>query len=237
LESAASPHSYCRVTMPVLSAILPTSLRVRIADLRGRGVYAGYPNRQRCIFIHIPKTGGTSVARSLFGEASRHLTYVEYQRANPEKFRRFIKFSFVRNPWDRLVSTFFFLKGGGLNEIDRAWAQETLARFDGFDDFVRVWLNPMTAASWVHFRPQSDFILDSGGNVMVDFVGRYERLSEDYALVASRLGKGPHLPLVNRSAHDQYAAYYTLDTREIVASVYARDVAAFGYAFDSATAR
>ena len=41
--------------------------RMRLADLRGRGVYAGYPNRHRCIFIHIPKNGGTSIAHSLFG--------------------------------------------------------------------------------------------------------------------------------------------------------------------------
>ena len=39
--------------------------RARIADLRGRGVYAGYSNDNRCIFIHIPKTAGSSVGRAL----------------------------------------------------------------------------------------------------------------------------------------------------------------------------
>lgn len=217
--------------MMALANLMPLGIRARVADLRGRGVYSGYPNRERCIFIHIPKTAGTSVAQTLFGEASRHVPYIEYQKANPAKYRRFWKFTFVRNPWDRLVSTFFFLKGGGLNEMDRAWSEQTLAGFTEFEDFVRSWLNPITASSWVHFRPQAEFILDRQDNVMVDFVGRFERLSEDYSVIAGRLGKNTSLPVVNSSAHDHYSSYYTPETREIVGQVYARDVAAFGYGF------
>ena len=117
-----------------LSLSGPTVLRwrSRLADLRGRGVYAGYPNRHRCIFIHIPKTAGSSIVEMLFNEPSRHIPYFVYRDANPEKFRQFFKFAFVRNPWDRLVSTYFFLREGGVNEDDRRWSN---AHFEPLREF------------------------------------------------------------------------------------------------------
>jgi hypothetical protein len=211
---------------------LPEPWRARIADARGRGVYAGYPNRNRCIFIHIPKTAGSSMASALFGAASRHVPYFEYQRANPAKFRKYFKFAFVRNPWDRLVSTYFFLRAGGLNAMDRAWAQNAIASFDTFDDFVASWLTAENVASWVHFLPQAHFVLNADGRVMVDFLGRFERLNDDFNAVARRLERHVELPSTNRGEHVPYADYYTPKTREIVARVYARDISAFGYGFE-----
>ena len=90
------------------------TLRMRIADLRGRGVYRGYPDEHRCVFIHIPKAAGTSLTKTLFAAPSRHLQYTEYERANPKKFKKYFKFTFVRNPYDRLFSAYSFLKKGGL---------------------------------------------------------------------------------------------------------------------------
>lgn len=68
--------------------------------------------------------------------STRHVPYLDYECANPRKFERFFKFAFVRNPWDRLVFTYFFLKNGGVNEMDRRFAAEHLARYDGFAAFV-----------------------------------------------------------------------------------------------------
>lgn len=203
--------------------------RVRLADLRGRGVYAGTPTAHRCIFIHIPKTAGSSVADALFGAPSRHIPYTEYLRASPRKFRAYFKFAFVRNPWDRLVSTWFFLKKGGMNEPDRAWSERHLAAYADFDSFVRHGVGRAEVQSWVHFRPQADFILAPDGTVMVDFVGRYERLADDFAIVARRLGVDAALPAHNTSSHAHFASYFTAETADIVARVYNRDIGAFGY--------
>jgi len=215
---------------PVRNAL--ATLRARIADYRGRGIYAGYPDRFRCIFIHVPKTAGSSIARALFEVESRHVPYFEYERANPKKFRTYFKFGFVRNPWDRLVSTFFFLRRGGLNELDRAWADKNLAAYSTFDAFVREWLNEDSIVSFPHFLPQSFFVADARGNVMVDFLGRYESLAADFAEVARRLGRACTLPLYNKSEHADFADYYNADTRKIVARVYARDIELFNYRFD-----
>ena len=202
---------------------------MRLADLRGRGIYAGAPDAHRCIFIHIPKTAGTSVAEALFNLPSRHIPYTEYLRASPRKFRSYFKFAFVRNPWDRLVSTWSFLRKGGMNEPDRAWADRHLSKYSDFDSFVRDGLGRPEVQSWIHFRPQADFILAPDGTVMVDFVGRYERIGEDFSIIARRLGVREALGAHNHSDHAPFASYFTPTSAGIVASVYARDIDAFGY--------
>jgi chondroitin 4-sulfotransferase 11 len=217
-----------------LAPYIPMQLRRRIADFRGRGVYGGYPNRSRCIFIHIPKTAGSSVVETLFGENSRHIPYFEYERANPRKFQRFFKFAFVRNPWDRVVSTYTFLRRGGMNELDRNWSAQNLSQYPDFASFVRGWLNEENVWSWVHFVPQAHFILNEQGTVMVDYVGRFERIDEDFAYVAHRLGRDMRLGKTNQSGHRHFSSYYDEDTREIVRRVYARDIEAFNYRFEVA---
>jgi len=209
--------------------------RQRVADLRGRGVYAGYPDRCQCIFIHIPKTAGSSIVETLFGEPSRHVPYFEYEHANPGKFQRYFKFAFVRNPWDRLVSTYSFLRGGGMNDLDRTWSETIMPRFGGFGDFVRGWLNEENVWSWVHFVPQTHFIVNEGGKLMVDYLGRFENIGHDFAQVARHLGCDLKLPKSNESVHRPYVDYYDEESREIVRKVYASDIAAFGYEFEVAT--
>jgi len=213
-------------------ALVPTALRSRIADLRGRGVYSEYADEFRSIFIHVPKAAGTSISQTLFGRRSRHLPWVDYYRANPRKFRRYFKFAFVRNPWDRLVSTFFFLKSGGLNPLDRAWAEHNLAGFDDFESFALGWLTEARARSWVHFRPQHYWFCDDHLKSRMDFVGRFENIENDFKEIAERLGCARRLEKGNRTEHQHYTVYYTPETMAKVAGVYATDIELFGYAFD-----
>ena len=207
--------------------------RMRLADLRGRGVYAGYPNRHRCIFIHIPKTAGSSIALSLFGEGSRHVPYREYEKANRGKFHRYFKFAFVRNPWDRLVSSYFYLRQGGSGGRDQEWSERYLADYGDFDSFVGGWLNKENIWSWVHFKPQHYFVCDAGFRMRMDFVGRLETISADFRYICDRLCIAAELKRANPSAHRHYSEYYTDELRERVAAVYAEDIAIFGYQFDA----
>lgn len=207
------------------------TMRRRLADLRGRGVYAGWADEHRAIFIHVPKTAGTSIALKLHEGTSRHVPCTAYLAANPGKFARYWKFAFVRNPWDRLVSSYEFLRRGGMNARDAEFAAAHLAQHRDFREFVRDGLERAEIRSWVHVRPQCDFICDCEGRNRMDFTGRFERLDEDFRIVADRLGIAGGLDVTNRSGRRDYRDYYDAETREIVAAFYHTDIDRLGYRF------
>ena len=210
---------------------IPMWLRYRLMDLRGRGIYSAYADRNQCIFIHIPKTAGTSIARALFHQVSRHMPWYEYKNANAGKFRKYFKFAFVRNPWDRLVSTYFFLKKGGMNELDRKWAADNIDRYRGFEEFVQDWLTESNIWSWVHFKPQYYFICDAQLNLQMDFIGRYENLESDFETVAARLHLQSTLQPAYPGQHRHYTSYYNHRTCDIVSRVYQKDIELFNYKY------
>jgi hypothetical protein len=211
--------------------LIPMDWRYRVMELRGRGLYNGYADRYRCVFIHIPKTAGTSVAKALFGQGSRHVPCVEYEKANPRKFACYFKFAFVRNPWSRLYSAYTFLNKGGMNEADQAWAATNLAGIDSFEQFVLEWLDAETMMSWVHFMPQHHFITNSRGEVAMDFIGRMENIDTDFNHVCQRLGIVANLPTLNKSTRHPHIQPYTDEMRNKVGELYKKDVSLFGYKF------
>ncbi|UWR35726.1 sulfotransferase family protein (plasmid) [Sulfitobacter sp. W027] len=207
-------------------------MRCQLADLRGRGIYAGWPDEHQAVFIHLPKTAGTSVSHALGLSASRHIPAEAYRMANPRKFAKFFKFAFVRNPYDRLLSSYAFLMNGGMNDDDARFAATHVQPFGSFSQFVIEGLacNPKIRA-WVHFRPQTDFVCDPAGYHIMDFIGRFECISEDYETVAERIGVSGALPRTNRSRHGDYREAYNAESLDIVRQIYRRDLATFRYDF------
>ena len=198
-------------------------------------------HRHHCIFTHVPKTAGKSMLAKfglpmLARDYDGALEYVEqaygHQRladlCQHPAFGYF-KFAFVRNPWDRLVSAFFYLDAGGCNGFDQALRQKHLARYSGdFSAFVH---ELDLHVDVLHFRPQCDWLCDTEGRLLTDFIGRHETLHEDFTTVAERLKLGPELPCLNASCHRPYREYYDHDTRMIVRHVYRRDIDTFSYQF------
>lgn len=202
--------------------------------LKGRAIYQPCFDQHQALFIHIPKSAGRSVVRGLFDVKSvEHAPAEWYQQLDPEKFQRYFKFTFVRNPWDRAVSAYTYLAKGGsaASEDDRHWAA-FVNQFDSFDDFVCQWMNPENVMRNALFTPQLVFLRDSFGQLNIDFVGRFEHLQHDFDSVARKLGVNSELPHLNQSRSASYHRFYTDRSRKIVADVYAQDIAEFNYQFD-----
>lgn len=202
--------------------------------LRDRSIYRPLLRHHRIIFIHIPKTGGQSVSYALFSDPDYvgHESLGVYERENPAHARNFFSFSFVRNPYDRLLSAYRYLMHASDRPDDIEMRETVLHRYTDFEKFVRGGLRDDPAVqTWWHFRPQTSFLTDRHGRIGVAFVGRFETLTTDFETVRARLGFGDALPWLNKSTARpaQYQDAYTAQTAAIVAEFYRDDFDNFGY--------
>ncbi len=208
-----------------------------------------YSHRHRFVFIHVFKAAGISVRQALEPYAYRpdgsfwrrlrrrlglaapeplaalgpHAFAADVRAALPEKtFRRYFKFAFVRNPWDWQVSWYHYIR-----QSPSHYLHDVVSRMRDFDEYV-TWRVDNDR------RLQRDFVVDARGRLLVDFLGRFERLEEDFAAVCAHIGIRGALPHSNRSRHRDYRWYYTDRTRELVELAWAEDVEAFGYRYEPA---
>lgn len=193
-------------------------------------------DKYQCIFVHIPKAAGVSVLNSLFGNlGGGHKRLTDYQLIyDARTFDRYYKFTFVRNPWDRLYSAFNFLKSGGMNADDHDWAVQHLAEFDDFNDFVCQWLSIKNAYQGIHFIPQVEFLRNCKGIIDIDFIGRFENLENDLITISDSLGiKEVTISHKNktRGIAESYVTAYSEEARRVAAEVYKTDIEVFGYQF------
>lgn len=128
-----------------------------------------------------------------------HLTaqeYLAYGYISDALFDAYFKFAFVRNPWDRLVSEYRYA-----HSQRRDFKTFLLKSFPGLED------DHYTEGvdHYRHVLPQHTFIFDDAGSLLVDFVGRYENLQQDFAYVCQRVGLLPiKLRQRNKSVQDRY---------------------------------
>lgn len=211
----------------------------------------------RTIFVHVPKTGGTSVEfvlgmhgekadigirpyfnqqldrEHLYGQDLQHMTAAALRDALRQEgvFERYFKFSIVRNPWDRLVSVFAWSnqKWAKGQELSDGEFEGSVRQLYGLFVASRTQGQPLRIAP--HFRPQVHFLVDRERRTLVDFVARYENLRPDWEQIRRKIGIQADLPLRMRSHHRPYRSYYSAATRAMVAELYADDIAAFGYEF------
>ncbi|MDA0349736.1 MAG: sulfotransferase family 2 domain-containing protein [Verrucomicrobia bacterium] len=200
-------------------------------------------DQHQCILVHIPKTAGVSVCQSLFGNlAGSHKTLIEYQKIfSKTDFNRYFKFTFVRNPWDRLFSAYNFLKNGGMNQSDKRWAEKHIAPYESFDTFVKNGLQRPGIRKWIHFKPQSDFLyIPRDPKLHMNFFGYFENLQNDFRYVVNKLDLNKHVFLQHKNAGNtvnklDYKDFYSNKSRAIVSEFYKSDIKNFGYNFDNSS--
>lgn len=180
------------------------------------------------IFVHINKTGGSSIERALKLKEQNHLT-AQYIRDHmgTTAFNKKFKFAFVRNPFDKVVSQYEY----------RAKHDQTGIRTENvsFEDWVfesyekrnMKYINNPTM-----FMPQYYWITDYEGNEIVDFVGRFENLQNDFNQVCKMLKRDVQLPHVRKTNRRPYQDYYNDETQRIIQKHYKVDLDYFNYQFN-----
>jgi hypothetical protein len=183
----------------------------------------------------VPKAAGTSINLALYGRTLGHYRADEIRQRFPRLFERSFVFSFVRNPWDRVLSAYrFAVKGRTQSMAIRNPEQYQIAEFSTFESFVKEWLprQDLFQSDFV-FQPQYLFISNKSGLSIVDFIGRVESLSDDLLQVESRIGLSLNVRHLNRTGEvgEYRKAYNKSCMVDIVGSKYRRDIAMFGYTF------
>ncbi|NEQ09195.1 MAG: sulfotransferase family protein [Moorea sp. SIO4E2] len=144
-----------------------------------------------------------------------------------EVFNSFYKFAFVRNPWDWQVSYYHFI----LKETThiRHKLVKSMGSFEEYLEWVIKTKNPFAKGTT---KLQKDVITDADGKLIVDFVGRYETLAQDFDYICKVLSIDASLPHLNKTIHRDYRSYYNEKTKKLVGEYCQEDIDLFGYTFD-----
>jgi len=216
-----------------------------------------YSPYHRFLFVHIPKTGGTSIRAALkpvlyrdpwyllmwapqrLSHFTGHRTVTKFPRhakvvaavemLPPEIYSKLFKFSVVRNPWDMQVSSFHHL---------HKEHPEAVQGLHEFKEFVRYKLSQDRVPNSfldISGTPQMRYLTDIEGRMQMDALIRFETLAEDFERIVKRVGIKPPPRLPHRrkgKRQSDYRSYYDDETAQIVADWYADDIREFGYTFD-----
>ncbi|MEL7151380.1 MAG: sulfotransferase family 2 domain-containing protein [Pseudomonadota bacterium] len=202
------------------------------------------------IFVHIPKTGGTSLTLALEARAKADDIIISdtpkgqrrrnrVQRLNaPGRLWKHSRlsdidgmdslpkpafvFTLVRNPWDRIASLYHWARAQTFEHpmIEAAKSQS-------FTEFLK---DPGIQSALSNDRA-SLYVTDRSGQQRCNAFIRLEHLSEDLAPVEAHLGFGLDVPHVNTSQHPPASELYSTETRAIIARLFAEDIDRFSYRF------
>lgn len=207
------------------------------------------------IFIHIPRTGGTSIEKSICnalgiknwksfsgepievineGESQsnewdqyngwKHLSAIDLRaKVGGEIWNSYFKFSFVRNPWDRAVSTYF----RGVKEQNKIikWLWPSHKFLFKLSLILKYKILGKKGSQQVDF-------LTENNKILVDFVGRYEELQKDFKIVCNKIGIIADLNWEEeKTSHPPYIDLYNRRTIKIIQDVKRRDIDFFDYKF------
>jgi hypothetical protein len=168
-----------------------------------------------------------SLSEAIYDAQVGHLKWNDVHRSNPRAYDDILKFAVCRDPFDRFVSAFEFLKGGGINASDRSFSKEVLEPFSDVNEFALALTDigfRSRVLNKIHFQSQHSFVCRPNGEVMVDYLIAFDRLANDVpAILAGR--RALDIPHVNRTSGDSTRAEALSDeVRSVIADIYADDL-------------
>ena len=183
------------------------------------------------LFIHIPKSGGTSIASALIGKPSGHPYLYQYYLSNKEYTKKFYKFCVVRNPYDRLVSAYAHISQRECNPEFKVLFKEL--NINSFDDLISNLDNPKNYRKLtnkiVHFRSQNEMIRHK--KIKMDDVFKFENFDLIEEVLNKKLSGKIKLEKLNSSPRSEYQNYYNKYSISVAKKIYKKDLEMFGYRF------
>lgn len=189
------------------------------------------------ILIHIPKNAGTSIHEALDMDDCRHHDWKYYYRNYLRCWKEYFKFAVVRNPFDRVVSTYEYAKmeksywhSADGNAHDGVHPDYHKLRNASFPDAVQMLVaGGLEGQGW---RKQVPFIYD-GDDLVIDKVLRFEGLPDNFHFIMQELGIEVELPKLNPSNRkEDYTEYYSRREVDLVKRYFADDLQKFHYKFE-----
>ncbi len=214
-------------------------------------------HKHKFIFIHIQKTGGSSIETALKSIdpnaleeivpiqknspilKGRHRFALEIKQAvGKDIWESYFKFAIVRNPFDRLVSWQTMIKKKYANpHVQNKFWEYISANSHDFDSFIK---NCTTTIIDIDNDPKStifnqwEYVSNKHGSLIIDYIGRFENLSQSFKEICTKIGiKKTSLPFENKTNHKHYSQYYTKELQDIIETRYKKDIQMFNYNFNS----
>lgn len=179
-----------------------------------------FNSKLNCIFIQVPRTASSSIAKIIGGQGHRSIIYFKrfFYGQSDLDFENTFKFGFVRDPYTRFVSCF-------------SWYLENYPQKTDINDFAlklkeeyKTWEDDDLRA--LIFKPQWQFICNQYYQTQLDYVGRFENLKDDWKYIADKLGIIKKLSHENKSKNTHTL---TSQSKEIIYELYEKDFLTFNY--------
>lgn len=200
-------------------------------------------------FIHIPKTGGSSFQQWVYDNISNH--DIKEKHATINQAQNIwndlgFTFSFVRNPYSRLVSMFHFIgQRAEERNVRRSKGQKVKKGTTFENDSKIIELHSKGFDYWIdaYYKNTNEFMDTPNGNWSrrntqaswlqgpVDLIIKIEEINEYFPIIQEKLNCNIPLPHVNKSNHKHYSEYFTKTTKKYVEKIFKEDLDKFGYEF------
>jgi hypothetical protein len=207
---------------------LQRTIYLYVRDKRRNMVFLQIKYFAKFSFIHINKTGGSSIEKAL-GVPLVHETALAFrERIGERRWNQRFSFAIVRNPWDRAVSHYHYRR-----MTNQTGLAEKPLPFNEWIKRVYVDRSPEYVNEEKMFLTQADWVCDAQGRIMVDYIGRFENLQASWDEICERLQREKSLlPHEKKSSRGGFRDYYDDESRAIVAQFFHRDLELFDYTFE-----
>lgn len=217
-------------------------------------------HKYKFIFVHIGKTGGTSIEHTLSNVLSMSMDDTQYNKEiinNVDKIHgytpawamkrdhtgrinckhitarelrqivghriwdEYYKFSFVRNPYDKLLSEY------SMFTQFEAFQNHPWNKYSTFEEFT---MSIVTGKQAISENPYHSYLTDTNNVLMVDFVGRFETLQDDFDKICETIGlQKTKLSHISPTIHRLFREHYTPEALEMIYRIRKKDFQLFGY--------